>query len=392
MANATIQITQGGTVVPAGQSALGFDNTTTVTLTDAGGAGATSYTWSVLSWPGPVGSAPTITNPTQQVATISGPFTDGIYIVKLIRLDGTGTTVDIKFFGVADDDGLHLPSPGMTGSMANVGGLATAQAAGWAGRADAATNSLLDAYLRWLKARAGIYDGKVSALTVNNATSSPQALSTAAGDGLYDVAYTKTAAHTIQLIPAIAGEKLELVVRMAAGAGTLTVQSDTAGATLITLPAPPATAGTLPWLLKFNSDGTNWILTDVKTLDLKTVQVHEEFQAVTGIQSASTDVFTRVGTVIVDPTKYPTSVVKFQAVLEASTGQTAECRLYNVTDGGLVASSLLTGLTDTPTLHEATITLPGGSRLYEVQLRLGSPNGGTDRASCTNAKILLTWG
>ena len=392
MSNASIQITQGATVIPAGRSALGFDKTTTVTLTDAAGAGAVSYAWSVVSFPGPLGSAPSVTNSTQQVASISGPFTDGVYIVKLIRTDISGTTVDIRYFGVADDDGLHLPSPGMTGTMSNIGGSSAAQAAGWGGRADASTNVLLDAYLRWLKTREGIYEGKVSSITVSDATSSPQALSTATGIGVYDITYTKTSAHTIRLIPSLTGEVLEFLVRMDSVTGSLTFQSDTAGPTLVTLTSPPAGAGSLIWRVKAGYNGAYWVLKGVEIVDVKTARVDKEFQAVTGIQSASVNVYTRVGTVLIDPSKYPTSKVTFQAVLEATAGQTAVCQLYNVTDGSAVSGSVLTGTSTTPTVYEATITIPNSSKLYEVQLKLGAVNGGTDRASCTNAKIFLTWG
>lgn len=390
MASASIQFTQGVTVVPAGRSALGFDNTTTVTMTDAGGAGASSYAWSIVSFPGPVGTAPTVTDPNAQVASISGPFTDGIYIVKLVRTDGTGTTVDFKFFGVADADGLHLPSPGMTGSMANVGGAATAQAAGWAGRADAATNTLLDAYLRWLKARSGVYEGKVTALAVSDATASPQTLSTDGGVGAYDVTFSKTSAHTVRLSGSMSGEKLEFVAYLQAGASTLAFQNGV-GSTLVTLSSPPVGAGTMPWHLRFVYDGTDWSLHAIEPLDSRAIRTSYEFQAVTGIQSASTDVFTRVGTVVVDPSKFPASVFTFEATLEVTDGQSVECRLYNITDGGVVASSTLTSSAAAPTVLSATVTLPSASKLYEVQLRLGSANGGTDRASCTNAKILLTW-
>src|SRR3954469_22838565 len=98
MALARIQITQGAYVGGSGQSVLGLTPNTAITLTDDGGAGATSYSWSIVSWVSPLSSPPPITSATSQVATIavpSGGFTDGVYIVKLIRVDGSGTSVDV---------------------------------------------------------------------------------------------------------------------------------------------------------------------------------------------------------------------------------------------------------------------------------------------------------
>jgi hypothetical protein len=133
-------------------------------------------------------------------------------------------------------------------------------------------------------------------------------------------------------------------------------------------------------------------LLGVEILDLRVAPTSQEILAVAGIQSAATNTFTRIATLEVDPSKYPPSQVKFRATLEATTGQTAEARLYNVTDGGPVSGSTLTGSTEDPTSSEVVVTLPGTLKLYEVQLRLGSANGGSDLATCTNAKIVLTWG
>lgn len=155
MAFATIQITQGAIVGGSGESVLGLDTTTTVTLTDDGGAGATSYLWEVLSFPAPDASAPPITNGTSQVATIPAPggtFTDGSYLIRLTRDDPVdGISVDVRWFAVANDDGLSLPSPGMNRTNSNVGGSTDAQEAGWFGSTLGSTNVLLDAYLRRLK-------------------------------------------------------------------------------------------------------------------------------------------------------------------------------------------------------------------------------------------------
>lgn len=153
MATALIQFN----AVTAGQSVLGLADNAAVTLTDAGGAGATSYQWEFLQCPGPVDPFPPITNDTSQVATVNPPggtFVDGAYIVRLTRDDPIdGISVDTKLFAIADADGLHLPVAGANSNMFNVGGSSAAQYSGWFGSAPAGTNTMLDAFLRLRRAR-----------------------------------------------------------------------------------------------------------------------------------------------------------------------------------------------------------------------------------------------
>jgi hypothetical protein len=153
MATALIQIN----AATAGESVLGLPDNVAVTLTDAGGPGATSYQWEFLQGPAPVNPLPTIVNDTAQVATVNPPggtFTDGLYVVRLTRDDPVdGVSIDTRFFGVPDEDGNHLPTAGVNRNMANVGGSTAAQEAGWFGSDLAGTNTLLDAYLRLRKER-----------------------------------------------------------------------------------------------------------------------------------------------------------------------------------------------------------------------------------------------
>src|SRR5581483_8193019 len=136
MSNAICQFTQGVSVGGNGQSVVGFVINTLVTMTDAGGNAAnTTWQWTILSWPGPLSSPPSITGATAQVATVT-PTLDGVYIVQLTRVENGVTSIDIKFFGVVDADGLILPSAGQTGDMTNVGASPSlATKAGWMGRA-----------------------------------------------------------------------------------------------------------------------------------------------------------------------------------------------------------------------------------------------------------------
>jgi len=159
MAFATIQITQGATVGGGGESVIGLVPGTDITLTDSGGAGATSYLWEILQWPAPDAVAPTLVNSTNQVCTVQAGagLTDGVYIVRLTRDDpADGVSADTKFFAVADDDGLSLPVAGMNRTMSNVLGSSEAQKAGWFGSTAGGTNVFLDAYLRLRRAREGL--------------------------------------------------------------------------------------------------------------------------------------------------------------------------------------------------------------------------------------------
>lgn len=276
MAIATCQFTQGANVGGDGQSVIAFVTGVQVTMTDKGGAGATSYLWEIVNWPGLLAAPPSITSSTSQVAYVT-PVQDGMYIVRLTRVDPTnGTTVDVKFFGVNDAEGHIIPAAGQSGRITNIGGSpALAQVAGWMGRADAGTNVFMDAILRWLKQSA------------------------------------------------------------------------------------------------------------------KNAQV---FPIVSGTQSHDNTVGKRIGTLRIDPTRYPSySTAKFQVILEVTTGKTAEALLYNVTDGGPVAGSTLTSTSTTPEVQEATVTLPSAEKDYEVQLRMTAANAGSDLVTCTCARIFLSW-
>lgn len=388
MANATCQFTQGGTVGASGQSILGFLPGQVVTMTDAAGPGAT-YFWEFLSWPSPLSSPPTITNNTQQVATVT-PAQDGVYILRLTRTDGSGTTYDIKFFGVADEDGFHLPSPGQTGNMANA--TLASQKAGWAGRLNASTNTQLDAYLRFLKGRVGRYVGHVQA--VAHSSGSPVTATLADGtDRPYrSVAMTGTGARTEDLtIPALGdGKRFRWRVAMTAGAGVFTLRNGVGGSVLATLTAPPN--GTFVQELEAVYDGSAWVLARAGVADPKGVATSIAIPMLAGRQNTELTVLTRVGTCRIDPTKYPANAqIKFVAQIEATVGKTVEVRLYNLTDGGYAAPVLTTGA-QIPTLVEQVLSLPSGMRDYEVHLRMTVTGGPTDRVSCTNAYLLITWG
>jgi len=397
VAFATIQITQGAVIGGSGESVLGFDRTTGITLTDDAGAGALSYQWEIISWPGPDAAAPTIGTPTAQVATITPPgggITDGIYIVKLTRNDvADGVTTDVRFFGVEDLDGLSLPVAGMNRTMSNVGGSAAAQEAGWFGRADGSTNVLLDAFLRLRRKREGRYQGL--SVTSTHSSGTPIVTELVYGVDAPDRNLTMTGAgtltHELSDTGAEDGAVFRHRVTFNAGAGNLILKDGVAGPTILTLTAPPISSSVYE-VVSVRMNGA-WVLFDVSLVDSQggALLKRQAFDALNGVGSNATATFARIGNVRIDPSQYPSNAqIRFQAIIETTTN-TVECQLYNVTDGGLVASSTLSSTSTTADFQEAVITLPSSAKLYEVQLRITPVGGGGDQAVCTNARVLLEW-
>lgn len=387
MANATCQFTQGVVVGGSGQSVFGFDPNAVVTMTDDGGAGAISYLWEIISWPAPLASAPTITNSTLQVATVT-PTLDGVYIVKLTRVDGTGTTTDIKFFGVQDEDALTLPSAGQTGNMTNQS--VNAQKSGWSGRQNATTNFQLDAFLRFLKVRVGRYVGHV--YTTTHSSGSPVAVTLTDGTSKPFRVITMTGAgtYTEQIdTSTVDGKRFRWRVTMTAGCGDFIVKNGIGGSTILTLSAPPANS--LVYEVEAVTDGSAWVISRVGTIDPLVVRKSFTAELLAGNRTTDQTLFTRLGTITLDASKYPTSQIKFQAEIEATAGKTAEIQLYNLTDSGYIGTAL-SAATQTPSLVEQVITLPSGTKTYEVHLRMTTSGGPTDRVTCTNARIVFTWG
>lgn len=269
MANATIQFTQAANVGADGQSVLGFVKNQPVTMTDAGGAGATSYQWSIVSWPSPLSSPPAITNATAQVATIATPvggFSDGVYIVKLLRTEGSTVTADVRFFGVGDEDGLILPSPGQSANMHNTGTTPLlAIKAGWAGRADATSNDQLDAYLRFLKSRVGRWIGSPQAINFTSSSASTVPYTDGTDKPFRIVTLTGSGVYTEELDAALtAGKVVRYLATISAGAGGLTLKSGIGGATILALTAP--STGTAAYEVEAAYTGSAWVISQLTPL------------------------------------------------------------------------------------------------------------------------------
>lgn len=147
-----------------------------------------------------------------------------------------------------------------------------------------------------------------------------------------------------------------------------------------------STAPTDNQVMVYDAGTTNWKPTSLGGY-IDCVAVSGKF-TVLGVGS---NVFTNAGNVQVNAGDFTIESCTFECVLEATPGETAEVRLYNLTDGGVVSGSLLSTSANTPTYQSASITI-SGDKLYEVQIRItsGSP-GSDDGASCTNAKIRIKY-
>jgi hypothetical protein len=400
MPSASIQFSQGVTTGGAGQSVLGFVTGTQVNFTDAAGGGASSWAWSIVGWPGSLGSAPTIVNPSSQTANIASPSVDGVYVIKLVRTDpGPVVTTDVRFFAIGDADyGYCLPSAGMTGNMTNIGGSSVAQNAGWEGTASASTNVFVDGLLRFLRASVGRFFGPPGTInfssasplttTIVDGTDKPWRTLNLTGSGLY----TEQIANTSP-VPT-SGKKFSYTINITAGSGGFALLDGVGGSTILALSAPPS--GTTKYSLDVGFNGTDWVVQRIGRVDPLALSKSVELIVVSGVQTSSTTTFQRVGNLQIDPTAYPSNVqATFNAVLvSTSASVSAVVQLYNLTDGGVVTASPvfpLSSSAQTPTLVSTTLTLPAASKLYEVQLKMSAASG-TNIVTCSYASVKLTWG
>jgi hypothetical protein len=101
--------------------------------------------------------------------------------------------------------------------------------------------------------------------------------------------------------------------------------------------------------------------------------------------------WTVAGAFALDPSGYPSGrTTTFFAIFAAAYGRTAECRLFNATDGAAVSGSTLATSSATLVLQSTSVTIPASAKLYEVQCRLTVATGG-QRWTCANGGVLLAW-
>lgn len=129
------------------------------------------------------------------------------------------------------------------------------------------------------------------------------------------------------------------------------------------------------------------------------------YTLLTGVQTADSSVFAGLGARELDPSAIfsgnskITLSVEFRALVEATTGVTAEIRLYNLDTGTAVSGSTLTTSSNSPDLLTAVLTvgsapdLVNGPQNYELQLRMSAPGspGPSDRAICKMAEIVFNY-
>lgn len=129
------------------------------------------------------------------------------------------------------------------------------------------------------------------------------------------------------------------------------------------------------------------------------------YTLLTGVQTADSSVFAGLGAREIDPSVIFSGnskialTVEFRALVEATTGVTAEIRLYNLDTGSAVSGSTLTTSSNSPDLLTAALTvgsapdLVNGSQNYELQLRISAPGspGPSDRAICKMAEIIFNY-
>lgn len=152
------------------------------------------------------------------------------------------------------------------------------------------------------------------------------------------------------------------------------------------------------------TSGTPGILVDAAG-GVSLIPFFAVYAAISGSQETNSSGFTAIGTAIFDPsilwsgnTKV-TRGIKFQAVLEATSGVTAEIQLYNISAGAAVTSSALSTSANIPTIVEGTLTIgaspniPNSQQIYEVQLRISAPGSPapSDRAICKLGQLIVTW-
>lgn len=110
-------------------------------------------------------------------------------------------------------------------------------------------------------------------------------------------------------------------------------------------------------------------------------------ESLIGIDS---NVFTSIGTIQLNTGNFGSNpVFSFEAIFQATSGQTAEVRLYNLTDGAVISGSTLSTTSTSFEFNSALITLDADTdKLYEAQFRItnGSPSS-SDGVICGNVRI-----
>jgi hypothetical protein len=122
-----------------------------------------------------------------------------------------------------------------------------------------------------------------------------------------------------------------------------------------------------------------------------------DVMALAGVATTNSSFFTVVGEFEFDPSVLQAAnggsrTMKLQVILE-TTAPTATVRLYNFTTAAAVTGSTLTTTSTTPvilTSGDLFVNLSVSSALYQVQISMAAGLG-TDRVTCSMAKLLVEW-
>lgn len=131
------------------------------------------------------------------------------------------------------------------------------------------------------------------------------------------------------------------------------------------------------------------------------------YDGVNASMEVSSVTSTGIGCILFDPSLLPappaglTDVVrrvKFETVICATAGMTAEIRLWNSTDGIVVPNTTMVSASTSPDIKKSVVLgipadLPNAEKVYEVQLRIsvGVPTP-LSRAICKLARLAVSWG
>jgi len=167
--------------------------------------------------------------------------------------------------------------------------------------------------------------------------------------------------------------------------GTLTSQ------TVIRIQNTPVSS-TPPTLNQFlQYDGSSWTPSDF-TSQFSVGDGYQYLYISSGTFSnigTGSNTFMRIGSVVVNAADYPIGTTfKFEVIFEATAGQTAEIRLYNITDGYVVSGSTLTTTSSYSDYKTVLVSLPAYNAKYETQIRIQNVSpAANDGVLCSMSRI-----
>lgn len=387
MAAVALTILDQGGPGPAGRAFAGTVAGGLVTVTNDNNTDVLSWAITLLDVPPDSALVPGVLA-TADSGTPTASFTPdvvGSFRVMLDVYEATGLTGirnrDIRNFGIPNARGIIVPpyqklpdplpvtgsgQPGEKPDEQNYGG----QTRGWAG--DRASGQL-EQYFQ-------TYDD----LPIELVGSTPFTAAATGEPPLYMVFLVIISSDAVFNLPS-SGVRVGQRYRVIAEAGTsfkvaVTVTGGQNINGLSSVDMPSGGSGTFLYL-----GGLDWIMLGHKT-------DRYERTLVGGVEDTDQTGFVSIGSTVLDIANFTNvATVTWQAVLETTNAaDAAEIRLFDVTGAAIVGASTLSTVSLTPVLVSATITLPPGSNLYEVQLRLqttGTPN----RATCKQAQLIIDW-